>query len=351
MNKEFFDALVEFESEKGIETHYLVDKIKSAIIAAVRRGYGVEDNVIVDIDINSHKFYVAIRKEVVENVDDHCTQIQLDEAKRYDKKALVGSFVDVTLKPTEFGLLATQAAKLIIRQSIREAERDRSYSDLKSKVNEIVNAVILKIDKKTKNLTLDLDIGKCQCILPKSEQIESENFKEGDHIKVYVMDIKDSDRGPKVIISRTNPGLVKRLFEMEVPEIQDGLVNIKAVSREAGVRTKLAVYSNDPNVDAVGACIGPKGSRVSEIMNQLNGEKIDIIKYSDNILDFVKETLLPAKVVKTEIIDEEQRIIKAVVPDNQLSLAIGQRGINVKLAVRLIGWKIDINPESGFFGE
>jgi len=349
MNSEFFDALMAFEKEKGIERQYLVDKIKTAIIAAVKRGYGVQDNIIVDIDLEKQKFYVAIQKTMVEEVENPALEIQVDEGKKYNKKAMIGDIVEVSLKTSEFGILAAQAAKQIIRQGIREAERSQMYKELKDKSNEIISAIVLRTDNR--NGSLILDMGKYQSVLPKGEQVENEVFNDGEHIKVYVMEVKETERGPRIIISRSNLGLVRRLFEMEVPEILDGVVEIKSVSREAGTRTKIAVYSNDENVDAIGACIGPKRNRISKIIEELRGEKVDIIKYSDDPAEFIKESLSPAKVVGVEIINAEERICKVKVPDGQLSLAIGGKGKNAKLAAKLTGWKIDIKPESGFYGE
>lgn len=349
MNNEFFEALIAFEKEKGINREYLIEKIKAAIVAAIKRGYGVLDNVIVDIDFDKQKFYVAIQKTLVEQVENKALEIQFDEGKKYNKKAMLGDLVEIPLKTSEFGILAAQAAKQIIRQGIREAERSQMYKELKEKSNEIVSAIVLKTDDRNGNLTLDM--GKYQSILPKSEQVETETFKDGEHIKVYVMEVKETEKGPKMIISRSNVGLVRRLFEMEVPEILDGIIEIKSISREAGTRTKIAVYSNDENIDPIGALIGPKRTRISNIIDELKGEKIDIIKYSDNAEEFIKESLSPAKVVDVEILDAEQKICKVKVPDSQLSLAIGGRGKNAKLAAKLTGWKIDIKPESGFYGE
>lgn len=349
MNNEFFEALDLFEKEKGIDRGYLIEKIKIAIVAAVKRGYGVGDNVLVELNTTTGDFYVAIQKTAVEEIEDPQTEMLVDEAKNYDKKATAGDMVSIPLEPKEFGRIAAQAAKQIIRQGIREAERSQMFKELQKKENEIVSAVVLRIDQKTGNLTLDM--GKYQSLLPKIEQVENETFTEGEHIKVYVVGVNAGDKGPKMIISRTNAGLVRRLFEMEVPEIFDGIVEVKAISREAGVRTKMAVCSKDENVDPIGACIGPKGIRVAKIVDELKGEKIDIVKYSEDPAEFIKEALAPAKVVGVEIIDEKGKMCRAIVPDGQLSLAIGNKGKNAKLAARLTGWKIDIKPESGFFGE
>lgn len=349
MNHEFFEALRLFEKEKGISPEYLAEKITNAITAAVKRTYETEDNIVVDIDTKKERFYVALTKIVVEKVEEPNEEIQLDEAKRYNKKAQIGDTVEIPLETKQFGRIAAGAAKQIIRQGIREAERSQMYQELQGKTHEIVSAQILKIDPQ--NGALVLDMGKYQSVLPLAEQVEGEAYKVGEHIQVYVVEVTSTERGPRVMISRTHAGLVKRLFETEVPEIFEGLVEVKAISREAGARTKIAVYSKDENVDPIGACIGPKGSRVAKIVDELKGEKIDIVKYNEDPKIFIAEALSPAKVVDVELLDEENKACKVTVPDGQLSLAIGNRGQNAKLAARLTGWKIDIKPESGFFGE
>lgn len=349
MNHEFFEALRLFEKEKGISAEYLAEKITAAIVAAVKRAYEVEENILVEIDPVRERFYVALVKEVVEQVEDGNTQIQVDEAKRFDKQASVGASVEVPLETKQFGRIAAGAAKQIIRQGIREAERSQMFKELQSKSHEIVSAQVLKIDPE--NGALILDMGKYQSVLPLSEQVEEEVYQVGDHIKIYIADVMSTERGPRAMISRTHEGLVKRLFEMEVPEVFDGLVEIKSISREAGSRTKIAVYSKDENVDPIGACIGPKGSRIEKIIDELKGEKIDIVHYSEDPQMFIAEALSPAKVVEVELLDTEAKTCKVIVPDGQLSLAIGNRGQNAKLAARLTGWKIDIKPESGFYGE
>ncbi len=349
MSNEFFDALTLLEKEKGIPADYLIEKIKNAILNAVKRDYGASDNVIVEIDPGKDAFHVAIRKEVVEEVENPATQIQIEDAKQYAKRGKLDDYVDIMLETKQFGRIAAQTAKHIIRQGIREAERGQMYQDFQSKHHEIVTAVVLKLDPRKGSATLE--IGRNEAMLPKSEMVPGEQLREGDRIKVYVVNVENSEKGPRVMISRTHPGLVKRLFEMEVPEIYDGTVEIKAVSREAGSRTKLAVYSKDENVDAVGACIGPKGTRVSRIVDELGGEKIDVVRFSESSEEFIAAALSPADVVRVEIVDETSRACRVTVPDNQLSLAIGNKGQNARLAARLTGYKIDIRPESGFYGE
>ncbi len=349
MNTEFFEALAQLEKEKGIPEGYLLEKIKNAIVIAVRRDYGAEENVLVDIDPATGKFAVALRMQVVEEVENPAEQLTLDQAKTYSKRAKIGGTVDIKLETKQFGRIAAQTAKHIIRQGIREAERGMMLEEFQSRQHEIVTGVVSRIDER-KGL-VSVEIGKFETILPRSEQVQGEVLHEGDRIKVYVVDVLGGEKGPKIMISRTHPGLVKRLFEMEVPEIFDGTVEIKAVSREAGSRTKIAVCSDNKDVDAVGACIGPKGVRVSKIVDELGGEKIDVVKYSDDLEEFIAAALSPANIVSVQITDEEQRACKVTVPDEQLSLAIGNKGQNARLAAKLTGFKIDIRPESGFFGE
>ena len=349
MNAEFFDALAMLEKEKGIPMEYLAEKIKNAIAIAVKRDAGGSEDNIVEIDPENKRFYVALRKQVVDEVEDEDCEMTLDEARKYNKKAAVGEYVEIPLDTKQFGRIAAQTAKHVIRQGIREAERGQILQEFQSKTQELITALVQRVDPRTGNATLE--ISRSEVILPKAEQVEGEELREGDRIKVYVVDVKDGEKGPRAMISRTHPGLVKRLFEMEVPEIYDGTVAIKAVSREAGSRTKLAVYSRDPDVDAVGACIGQRGARVNKIVEELGGEKIDIVKYSDEPQAFIAEALSPANVLSVEIEDETAKSCKVTVPDTQLSLAIGNKGQNARLAAKLTGWKIDIRPQSGFFGE
>ncbi len=349
MNNDFFDALLLLEKEKGIPADYLLEKIKAAIVIAVKRDFGGVENVIVDINSETRKFKVAIVKDVVEEVENPVSQISLDEAKKYSKKAQIGSPVEIKLETKQFGRIAAQTAKHVIRQGIREGEREQILAQYESKLNEVLTAVVQKIDPKTGNATIEID--KSEAVLFKNEQIPGEELTEGDRIKVYVSDVVNSDKRCSLKVSRTHKDLVKRLFEMEVPEIYDGTVEVKAISREAGSRTKIAVYSKEENVDAVGSCIGPKGIRVANIVDELNGEKIDVVKYSEDPAEFISQALSPADVVSVEILEGDVRACKVKVPDHQLSLAIGNKGQNAKLAARLTGYKIDIRPESGFFGE
>ena len=350
MNQEFFEALALLEKEKGIPMQYLIEKIEAAISIAIKRDEnGAEDNVV-EIDPETGRFYVAVRKTVVDEIEDPANEVLKEEAAKYNKAAVVGDVIEIPLETKQFGRIAAQAAKHVIRQGIREAERERLMAEYQSHQNDIITATVLRVDPRTGNVTLELG-GRNEAILPKSEQVPGEEYTDGQKVKVYVMDVFGGEKGPRMQISRTRAGLVERLFEMEVPEIYDGTIEIKSTAREAGSRTKMAVWSRDENVDAVGACIGPKGSRVSGIVDELGGEKIDVVKYSEDVREFIAAALAPATVLAVEVEDAEARSCKVTVPDNQLSLAIGNKGQNARLAAKLTGWKIDIRPESGFYGE
>ncbi len=349
-NTEFFEALRLMEEERGIPQQFIAEKIADAIVVAARKDYGGNDIVSCVIDPENKVFTVTARKTIVDEVEDSFTQISKDDAAAIDPASIEQGFIDIKLDPKKFGRVVAQNSKNNFRQGVREAERGQTLAEFQSHNRELVTAVVQKIDPKNGNAILT--IGHNEATLPKMEQVPDEIINEGDHIKVYVVDVKESERGARIMLSRTHPGLVKRLFETEVPEIFDGTIEIKAVSRQAGSRTKIAVWSPDPEIDAVGACIGPKGARVNKIVEELAGEKIDIVKYSEDPVEFVSEALSPAKVVSVEILStEDPKACKASVPESQLSLAIGNKGQNVRLAAKLTGWKIDIHPESGFFGE
>ncbi len=347
--KEFFAALKVMEEEKGVPQEYLAEKIANAIVVALRKDYGGKDIVSCTVDTENMIFAVTVRKEVVDEIEDPISQILRDEAVKIDTKAVENGFVDIKLDTKQFGRIVAQTAKHVIRQGIREAERGHTLAEFQNHNRELLTAVIQQIDPRTGNATVT--IGKVETILPKLEQVPGEELEVGDHVKVYVVDVKETEKGPKVMISRTHPGLVKRLFETEVPEIFDGTIEIKSISRQAGSRTKLAVYSANPDIDPVGACIGQRGARVNTIVDELGGEKIDIVKYSEDPAAFIGEALSPAKVVSVEIESENPKVCRVTVPDAQLSLAIGNKGQNARLAAKLTGWKIDIRPESGFYGE
>ena len=346
---EIFDALQMMAEESGIPAGYLADKIRTAIITAAKKDYGSRDVVFCEMDIENRVFKVYVRKTVVNEIEDEYTQILIDDALKVDKNAMVGEFVDIPLETRKFGRIVAQNAKHVIRQGVKEAERGQTFEEFQSRNKELVTAIVQRIDPKTGNATIT--IGRGEAVLPKTEQVPDEELKEGDHIKVFIVDVKNEDRGPRAMISRTHPGLVKRLFETEVPEIYDGTIEIKAVSRQAGSRTKMAVWSQNPDIDAVGACIGQRGARVNAIVEELGGEKIDIVKYSEDPGAFITEALSPAKVLSVTVESEDPKVCRVTVPDSQLSLAIGNKGQNVRLAARLTGWKIDIHPESGFYGE
>ena len=352
-NNEFFEALSMLEHERGITAEYLIEKIKAAIVIAVKKNYEVEDDhVMVEIDPSTGKFNVALIQDVVADEDwyDEHSEIGITEAQHIRKSYQVGDRVVTPLKTKDFGRIAAQTAKHVIRQGIREAERSQQLSEIQSRAHDIVQATVTRVDPEKGIVALDLGKGG-EAILPRNEQVPGETFTEGQTVQVYVVDVLATDRGPRVTISRTHPGLVKRMFELEVPEIYDGTVEVKAIAREAGARTKLAVWSKNPDVDPVGACIGARGVRVEKIVQELNGEKIDVIRWSEDITEFISAALSPAKVVKVELLPGETKSCRVTVPDHQLSLAIGNKGQNVRLCAHLTGYNIDIRPESGYYGE
>ena len=343
MNTEFFEALALLEKERGIPADYLLEKIEAAVVIAVKKDYNCGDNVLVDIDAEKCKFDVYLVKTVVEEVEDETAELTLEQAQSYKKSAKIGDTIQIKLKTKEFGRIAAQTAKHVIRQGIREAERGLMVRDMQEKEHEVITATVLRVDPLKGFVTVDL--GKNEAVLVRSEQVEGEVLHEGERVKVYVVDVLATDRGPKIMISRTHPGLVKRLFELEVPEIYDGTVEVKSIAREAGSRTKLAVWSADPDVDPIGACVGPRGQRVNNIVEELKGEKVDIIKWSEEPAEYIAAALSPADVVSVAV-REEGKACRVVVPDDQLSLAIGKEGQNARLAAKLTGWKIDIKPAS-----
>ena len=351
MNAEFFEALAMLEKERGLPADYLLEKIKNAIVIAVKKDYEVEDeNVSVVIEPDQGKFSVSLLKTVVEEVEDPATEISLEEAQQKKKSCKVGDEYAIPLKTKDFGRIAAQTAKHVIRQGLKEAERSQMYAEMQSKAHEIISAVVTNIEPVKGIVTLELGKGGV-ATLPRNEQVAGEELREGQYVKVYVVDVMETERGPRMMISRTHPGLVKRMFEMEVPEIFDGTVEIKAISREAGARTKMAVWSKDENVDPVGACIGPRGQRVANIVEELGGEKIDIVRWSEDPAQFISAALSPATVVGVELLEGDTKSCRVTVPDHQLSLAIGNKGQNARLCARLTGYNIDIRPESGYYGE
>ncbi len=344
-NKEFFEALKLLAKEKNIDMEVLCDGIQKAIVTAVKRDYNNKDIVFCEIDSDKSDMRVFVRKNVVNEIDDPDTDLTVDQARRYKATALPGDIIEIELETKEVSRIAAEKGKHVLRQGIREAEHGRMREEFQSKNQEIVTAKVSKIDPATGDATVE--IGKLEERLPKSEQLPNDNFKEGDLIKIYIVDVKESARGgPRATISRTHPGLVRRLLESEVPEIFDGTVEIKSVSREAGSRSKVAVYSSAEDIDPVGACIGTRGTRVSKIVDLLCGEKLDIVCYSDDPAKFVAAALAPADVISVTIDEDVERSCRVVVPNSQLSLAIGNKGQNARLAAKLTGWKIDIKPEN-----
>ena len=348
MNAEFFKAIELLEKEKGISQDYMIEKIGQALVAAYKRDHDCEeDRLFVEVDQKRRELRMFIRREVVETPEDLEAQISLEDAKKLSPRAVAGDLVDVPIETQKFGRIAAQTAKQVIIQAIREAERGLFYQEFISKEHEILDAKVSKFDPRNGGIVLEIaGTGeKSEAFLAAGEQVPSEQFSEGDHIKIYVVEVKKTPRGPQVLISRTHPGLVRRLFETEVPEIHDGTVEVKNIVREAGSRTKIAVASTDENVDPIGACVGPRGNRVAAIVDELHGEKIDIIKYSDVPEKFIASALSPAEVLSVTA-DPDSRTCSVIVPDSQLSLAIGREGQNARLAAKLTGYKIDIKPES-----
>ena len=348
MNAEFFAALEDIEREKGISKGYMLDKINQALLAALKKDHPTAaENIFVRVDEGAKKIELFVRKTVVEEVEDPDTQITPDEAKKIKKKAALEDEVDVPIETKKFGRIAAQAAKQVIIQGIREAERGMVYDEFNSKEHEILTGQVTRVEPRSGSVSVRIGSGgeSTEAMLSPHEQVRGEVLREGDRVKVYVVEVRRSTRGPQVLISRTHPGLVRRLFELEVPEIADGLVEVMSTAREAGSRTKMAVRSNDSDVDPVGACVGPRGGRVAAIVDELGGEKIDIIPYSEDPAEYVAAALAPAQVLQVILADGEKSC-QVVVPDDQLSLAIGKEGQNARLAARLTGYKIDIGPQS-----
>ena len=346
---EIFAALALLEKERNIPQSFMLDKIIQAITTAYKRDHDGVENVIVDVDEERQTLKMYVQKNVVDEEDyvDPANEMTLAEAKALSAKYEIGDIVNIPVDNTEFGRIAAGNGKQVIIQGLREAERGQVYDEFNSKQHEILTGVVTRIDPRNGNVSLRIGTGteSTEALLAAGEQVKDEELTEGMHVKVYVVDVRRSTRGPQILISRTHPGLVKRLFELEVPEIYDGTVEVKSIAREAGSRTKMAVWSNDENVDPIGACVGPKGQRVGSIVEELRGEKIDIIKYSEDAAAFIAAALAPADVVDVWMADEG-KACRVIVPDDQLSLAIGKEGQNARLAARLTGYKIDIKPES-----
>ena len=346
-NTEFFEALKLLAKEKGIEPDILIEKIETALTIAVRKEYPRSENIKFDIDFEKGKFDVEILKDIVEEVEDDANQISLDAAKTYSKRYKLGDVCVIKLDTKHFGRIAAQTAKQVIRQGIKDVERSQLVEQWGELEGEAVSARVTKVEPATGNAMVE--IKGTEIPLFRSEQRATDQLHENDMVKVFISGVSASDKRPMLKISRTHRDLIKRLFEFEVPEIYQGIVEVKAISREAGQRSKIAVISNDENVDALGACIGPQRSRITNICKELGGEKIDIVTYSENPEEFIKQALKPADVLTVNIPDPDVKACEVTVPDNQLSLAIGNKGQNAKLAAKLTGFKIDIKPESGFF--
>ena len=348
MNAEFFAAIEDIEKEKGIPREYMFEKIQQAMLAAFMKDnpeYG--ENVEVVLDEDKKRIELVINKTVVEEVWDPTAELDLESAHKLSKRAKPGDVVQIPVETKKFGRIAAQAAKQVIIQGIREAERGMIYDEFNSKQHEILTGEVSRIEPRTGSVSIKISSNSefTEAMLSPAERIKGEELHEGDRIKVYVVEVRKSTRGPQVLISRTHPGLVKRLFELEVPEIFDGTVEIKSIAREAGSRTKMAVWSADAAVDPIGACVGPKGGRVASIVQELGGEKIDIVRYSEVPEEFIAAALAPAEVMSVVLLDEGKSC-RVTVPDGQLSLAIGKEGQNARLAAKLTGYKIDIKPES-----
>ena len=337
---ELINALQALEKERGIPIDYMVEKIVAGIQSALRKDLGGAESLSVVIDDEKREIRLVQKRTVVEDVEHIGSEISLEQAKTISPLYTVGDVVEEEISLNIFGRISAQNAKQVIIQGIREYEREVMFQEYQSKQFELLNCVVARIDRRGASL----DVGKHEVYLINNEQIPGETLKEGMRIKVYVVEVRNAGRGPQIMISRTHPGLVHRLFEMEIPEVQEGIVEIKSISREAGSRCKVAVHSHNPNVDPVGACIGTRGSRISVIVDELRGERIDVVQWHENPLDFVAEALSPAEVLEVEEVGH--RACRVIVPDDQLSLAIGKEGQNARLAAKLTGWKIDIKPES-----
>ena len=345
MNNELLEALTILEQEKNISKETLLEAIENSLVTACKNHFGKSENVKVVIDPDTCEYHCYQEKTVVEEVTDPVLEISLPKAQMIDTKYELGDVVQIEVMSKEFGRIATQNAKNVILQKIREEERKVIFDEYNSKEKDVVTGVVQRYVNKDINKNVSINLGKADALLTENEQIRGEVFKPTERVKVYILEVKPTSKGPKILVSRTHPELVKRLFESEVTEVREGIVEIKAISREAGSRTKIAVWSNDPDVDPVGACVGMNGARVNAIVNELRGEKIDIITWDENPAILIQNALSPAKVISV-IADADEKSAKVVVPDYQLSLAIGKEGQNARLAARLTGFKIDIKSET-----
>lgn len=346
MNTEFIRAINELEKGRGIPSEVIMEAIEAAIVSAYKKNYGTAQNVRIDIDRETGEVKALMRMEIVEEIQDEMTEMSLAEAKEIDPRYEVGDFIEFEVMPKDFGRIAANTAKQVVIQKIREAERNMIYEEFSARKGEIVTG---RLQRRRRD-TMFINIGKTEGILSRKEQVRGEHYEIGDRVRAYIMDVKYSAREPQIFLSRSHPGLVKCMFEEEVPEIQDGIVVIKGVAREAGSRTKIAVYTEYDDIDPVGSCVGPRGSRVQSIVDELHGEKIDIIPWSEDPVQLIANVLSPAQ-VEGIITDEEEKSATAIVPDFQLSLAIGKEGQNVRLAAKVSGWKIDIKSHTQYYGD
>ena len=341
MSSELFDALVILEKEKGISKDVIIEAIEAALISAYKRNFNQAQNVRVDLNLERGSMRVFARKDVVDEVYDPRLEISVEEAQTINPNFQLDDVVEIEVTPKDFGRIAAQTAKQVVTQRVREAERGVIYSEFSDREEDIMTGIVQRQDSRF----IYVSLGKIEALLPQSEQMPNEQYKPHDRIKVYITKVEKTTKGPQIYVSRTHPGLLKRLFEKEVPEIYDGTVELKSVAREAGDRSKISVHSEYAEVDPVGSCVGPKGQRVQAVVNELKGEKIDIVRWSNNPVEFVANALSPSKVVDV-IVDENEKATTVIVPDYQLSLAIGKRGQNARLAAKLTGWKIDIKSQS-----
>jgi transcription termination/antitermination protein NusA len=343
MNKDLFAAIDALEKEKGISKEVLFEALEVALVSAYKRNFQAAPAVRVNLDRETGDIKVFSQLKVVEEVESDQQEVNLYEARVYDPRCQVGDIVEMEVTPKEFGRIAAQTAKQVVIQRIREAERELIYESFVDRTEEIITGLVRRFEQRN----VIIDLGRTEAVLPVDEQIPYERYRQGERVKTFIVDVKKTTKGPQIIVSRTHTGFLKRLFEMEVPEIYEGIVEIKAAAREAGHRSKLAVFSNNKDIDPVGACVGPKGSRVQAISNELKGEKIDIVKWSDQSEEYIANALSPAK-VSSVILDSEHKMATVVVPDSQLSLAIGKEGQNARLGAKITGWKIDISSETQY---
>ena len=341
MNADFLDALRQIEREKEIPLEVLLSTIESALETAYKKNYAATGDVRVRVSSSKGGFHVYCEKDVVEEVENEHTEISVQEARKHDAEVDVGDVIEIEVTPENFGRIAAQTAKQVVVQRIREAERERVYEEFGERVGEVITGTVQRREQRN----VFVDLGKVEALLPPAEQVHTEPYRFNDRIKVYVLEVRRTPKGPQVVVSRTHPSLIRRLFELEVPEIAEGIVSIKCVAREPGARTKVAVHSTDEKVDPMGACVGHRGTRVQSVVNEIYDEKIDIVRWNEQIERFVGESLSPAKAVSVTC-DQETKTALVLMPDSQLSLAIGKSGQNVRLAARLTGWRIDIRSES-----